>query len=312
MSKIVRSGSYLPINVLSNEALIKRYHLDSNDEWIIQRTGIKQRYIAQKESVVDLAIESAKVIINQFDEDIASKINLIITASMSSKLPTPSIANQVQQAIGATNAWGFDINGACSAFIMALDIADKYAIQYQTGYTLVIGTEKMSDLMDYHDRSTCILFGDGAAAILIENDGQSLLNYRSQLFVKDDINKAIVVNRHTNHKMTMNGKEVLSFVSRQVVPSLKAFLKDEDSQPDYIICHQANIRIIEMISKKLAVEPERVPINIQKVANVSAASIPLVIDEMIQAKRIRLEQKQTSALCGFGAGLAWGFSSLTI
>lgn len=313
MSRIVKIGSYLPSIQMTNDALIKHYKLESDHEWIKQRTGIEHRYFGSSEETVSfMAYKAVENLLSELNEDIREDIRLIIVASMSSKLPTPSIANQVQTMIGATKAWGFDINGACSAFVMAMDIAEKFANQYNEGYTLVIGTEKMSDILNFSDRGSCILFGDGSGAFLIKNDGQSFKNFRSELHTAPDEHDAIVVKQSNDLKMTMQGREVFNFVSRTVIKSLRNFVAEDTTQSEYIICHQANQRLLDIITKKLDVDSCIVPSNIQSVANLSAASIPVLCHELVKKNKLRLDETQHVTICGFGGGLAWGQLSLTI
>lgn len=313
MSQIIKINSYLPEDLVTNQELISRYNLDSSDEWIYQRTGIKTRYFAnQSQTVADLAIEATKRLLSECDSSIVLKIKLIIVATMSSKLPTPSVANQVQAAIQAENAWGFDINGACSAFVSALDIAEKFACTYDDCYTLVIGAEKMSDILNFEDRGSCILFGDGAGAILIKNTASSFKKYRSELYATDQNAEAIALGSKTNHLMTMQGKEVFNFVGRTVVQSLKQFIEHDLIESKFMICHQANQRLLDLIGKKLNISNESIPSNITQVANLSAASIPVLMHQLVQQKQLLLDETIHVTLCGFGGGLAWGIISLTI
>lgn len=315
MSTIIATGSYLPEKIVSNTELIKQTAIDSNDEWIIQRTGIQQRHFASKdETVSDIASKAVRDLLNQLDDAIVQDIELIIVATMSSKLPTPSVASKVQRALGIETAWAFDINGACSGFVMALEMAEKISRDYSSGYSLVIGAEKMSDILDFDDRGTSILFGDGAGAVLIANDGVGLKDYQSSLTSipdpKDSIYRAS--ENISGGLMTMKGRAVFNFVLRQVIPSLAGFIKDRVGDFDYLISHQANYRFIEVFAKKLKVPLDKVPANIASVANTSAGSIPILLDQLVKNKDIRLDESQKVVLVGYGAGLAWGQISLRI
>lgn len=315
MSKIIATGSYLPEKIIRNDELITQTGIDSSDEWITQRTGIHQRHFATaNESVSTLAIEAAKNLLERMDSDIAQDIQLIIVASMSSRLSTPSTASQVQNALNIPNAWAFDVSGACSGFIMALELAEKLSKDKETGYTLVIGAEKMSEILDFEDRGTSILFGDGAGALLIEHDGTGLTNYRSEVKSIPDPELSICVNseKDKDAKMTMDGRAVFNFVLRNVIPSLKTFVETAGKPFNYLISHQANYRFIEIMAKKLKVSLDKLPTNIDKVANTSAASIPILFDQMVQEDKIRLDESQDIIFLGYGAGLAWGQISLTI
>lgn len=315
MSRIVATGSYLPEKVVTNTELIQESGIDSSDEWITQRTGISQRHFASvEETVSDIATQAAQNLFKQLDKDVIDDIQLIIVATMSSRLPTPSVASQVQEALGISKALSFDINGACSGFIMALEVAEKLSRSYVSGYTLVIGAEKMSDILNFSDRSTSILFGDGAGAVLIENDGEGIQNYKSSLTSIPDAEKSIHVpseNTSTNH-MTMDGRSVFNFVLRNVIPSLAEFINDEVGSFDYLISHQANYRFLEIIAKKLKVSLDKIPANIANAANTSAGSIPILLDELVKKNDIQLNGEQTIVFVGYGGGLAWGQISLTL
>jgi len=315
MSKIVATGSYLPKKVMTNTELIEQTGIDSSDDWIIQRTGIHQRHFSSKEETVsDLAVKSAKDLLGKMDDDIVQEIQLIIVATMSSRLPTPSIASQVQRALGIEQAFAFDISGACSGFIMALEVAEKLSRDKLSGYTLVIGSEKMSNILNFEDRGTSILFGDGAGAVLIEHDGEGLKDYQSSLTSLPDPENSIYVPTEKSSEgcMTMEGREVFNFVLRQVIPSLSDFINVYAKDFDYLISHQANYRFIEIIAKKLKVSLNKVPANIDKVANTSAGSIPILLDQLVKEDDIHLNGTQKVVFIGYGAGLAWGQISLTI
>lgn len=311
MSKIIATGSYLPGRAVTNTELIKKTAIDSTSDWIVQRTGIKKRHFAsEEETVSDLAIKSAKDLLNKLDEDITQNIQLIIVATMSSHSPTPSVASQVQRALGIEESWAFDINGACSGFVMALDLAEKISHNQQKGYSLVIGAEKMTNILDFNDRSSSVLFGDGAGAVLIENNGEGLTGYQSNLKSIPDRNNAL--NLEPMELMTMDGRSVFDFVLRQVIPSLTNFVEGQEKSIDYLISHQANYRLIEMMAKKLKLPINKVPTNISEVANTSAASIPILLNKLVINKNIQLNESQKIILVGYGGGLAWGQISLMI
>ncbi len=315
MSKIIATGSYLPQQVLTNNDLIAQTGIDSSDEWITQRTGIKQRYFAREdETVSDLATKAAKDVFERISPEIIQDIQLIVVATMSSRTPTPSVASQVQRALGIEKAFAFDVNGACSGFVMALEIAEKLSKDQTSGYTLVIGAEKMSNILNFDDRGTSILFGDGAGALLIENDGEGLTGFKSELVSLPDPENSIHVPAEdsTKNYMSMNGREVFNFVLRQVIPSLAEFIQREVGSFDYLISHQANYRFLEIIAKKLKVSLDHIPANIANVANTSAGSIPILLDELVKKGQIHLDGSQKIVLVGYGAGLAWGQISVQL
>lgn len=315
MSRIIATGSYLPEKVVTNNKLIEQTAIDSSHEWIVQRTGIQQRHFAAAdETVSDIATLAAKNLLKKLDETVVHEIQLIIVATMSSKLPTPSVASQVQRALGISEAWAFDISGACSGFVMALEVAEKLSRDFTAGYTLVIGAEKMSNILNFADRGTSILFGDGAGAVLIANDGTGLPNYQSSLTSIPDPEDSIYLASESpdNGMMEMEGRAVFNFVVRQVIPSLIPFIENQAGDFDYLLSHQANYRFIEIIAKKLKVSLDRVPSNIAQVANTSAGSIPILLDELVKKEKIRLDGSQKVVLVGYGAGLAWGQISLQL
>ena len=315
MSRIIATGSYLPKKVVTNKELIEQTAIDSSDEWIVQRTGIQQRHFAAAdETVSDIAALAAKDLLKQLDEAVVQEIQLIIVATMSSKLPTPSVASQVQRALGIQEAWAFDISGACSGFVMALEMAEKLSRDYRSGYTLVIGAEKMSNILNFDDRGTSILFGDGAGAVLIANDGVGLPDYQSSLTSIPDPEDSIYLASEDPNKgmMEMEGRAVFNFVLRQVIPSLSDFIENQVGDFDYLLSHQANYRFIEIIAKKLKVSLDQVPSNIAQVANTSAGSIPILLDELVKKEKIKLDGRQKVILVGYGAGLAWGQISLQL
>lgn len=315
MSRIIATGSYLPKKVVTNTELIEQTGIDSSDEWITQRTGISQRHFATaEETVSDIAAHSAKDLLKQLDEDVVQNIQTIIVATMSSGLPTPSVASQVQRALGIEQAWAFDVSGACSGFIMALEVAEKISRDESSGYTLVIGAEKMSDILNFDDRGTSILFGDGAGAVLIEHDGVGLENYQSSITSVPDPENSISVptEEQAEGLMTMAGRSVFNFVLRQVIPSLADFIKKEVGDFDYLLSHQANERFFEIFAKKLKIDLDKIPANIAQVANTSAGSIPILLDQLVKEDNIHLDGSQTVIFVGYGGGLAWGQISIKI
>lgn len=311
MSKIIGTGSYLPGKAINNRELIKNTKIDSTDDWIVKRTGISNRHFASKnESVSNLAIKSAENLLTKVEQETIQNIQLIIVASMSSLSPTPSVASQVQAALGIKESLSFDINGACSGFIMAVEAAEKISASQKKGYTLVIGAEKMSNILDFNDRSSSILFGDGAGAILIENDGEGLIDYQSSLMSIPDSKESIQYSK--KQSLSMAGRSVFNFVLRKVIPSTIDFVEETGHDFDYLISHQANQRFIKMLAKELKVSIERLPTNIKNVANTSAASIPILLDELVTKEQIFLNRSQKIILLGYGGGLSWGQISLTV
>lgn len=311
MSRIIATGSSLPKNKWSNNQFIEETKIDSSDEWIQKRTGIKYRYIAgEDETVLRLASDACEDLFNRNPEINLSNVQLIVVATMSSLGPTPSIANQLQAKLGIEGAWGFDLNGACSGFVMALDVANKMSSSSQQGYTLVVGVEKMSNILNFQDRSTSVLFGDGAGAVLIEHDGSGLTQFKSELKVVGANNQSIQVEpvrqELAENKLTMDGHDVFNFVNRTVISATKQFVDELTAPIDYLLFHQANVRLIQMIGKKLKLPSEKIPVNIDQVANTSAASIPILLDELVKNSKIPLDGSKGVLFSGFGGGLAYG------
>lgn len=309
MSKIVSTGSYLPANIVTNTELVEQASIDSSDEWISQRTGIKQRHFASEdESLAQIAGKAAEKALEKYGRDVRDEINLIVLATMSSHNPTPAVASQVQAILGVKETWAFDISGACAGFVMAAEVAEKISRDYTSGYTLVIGAEKMSSILDFNDRSTAILFGDGAGAVLIQNDGEGLPDYRSELKSIPDEKDSIVVDPDSDEsdKMAMSGRDVFNFVVREIIPSLSRFIEKEASDFDYLLSHQANERLVDIMVDKLKIDAEKAPVNIDRTANTSAASIPILWDELVRDGTLKLNGEQKIVLTGFGGGLSWG------
>lgn len=333
MSRIIGLGHYIPEEIVSNDDLILRHQLDSSDEWIQQRTGITHRHFAREdESVTDLGYQAVNNLLAQYSQDqreeILSQVNLIVVATMSAQGVTPSVAGQIQAELNIDQAVAFDINVACSGFVYALDVANSISQNYQSGYTLVVASEKMSQILNFKDRGTAILFGDGAGACLIENDGQGLIGYQSRLYGQADPGQSIAVNYDQDQSLylSMNGREVFNFVQRTVLPSLEDFIIDTHSinnpsessleealgEIDYIFLHQANDRFAQMIGRSMKLTMDKLPRNITQLGNLSAASIPVLLSQSQDNGLLSLEGNQRIVMSGFGAGLAWGEIKINI
>lgn len=315
--KITATGHYLPPHVVTNDDLT--VFMDTSDEWIQKRTGISQRHIAINENTSDLAAEAAKRILASRNMD-AAELDFILVATMTPDAQSPSTACKVQEKIGATKAFCFDMNAACSGFIFALSTA-MHVMQsgsYQKG--LVLGAETMSKIINWQDRSTAVLFGDGAGGVLLE---QSAQNY----FLAEDLHsdgtrymsltadeKAVLHPFQSdapkgNQYLSMDGRGIFDFVSRNVPETIhqvleKAACKKEDVS--WVIAHQANRRLLEVLSKKVKIPLEKFATNIAQTGNTSAASVPILLDQMIQEGTIQIGSGETILLTGFGGGLTWG------
>lgn len=309
--RIVASASYTPAQIVTNDDLAKK--MDTSDEWIYSRTGIKQRHIARDENTSDLCIQVAQKLLDEATLE-ANQLDFIIVATMSPDFQTPSVASMVQGAIGATNAFAFDMSVACSGFVYGLSIADKL-IQGGATYGLVIGGEVLSKMVDWQDRSTAVLFGDGAGGVVLKASEQ-------QMIMIDDLHSdgtrfdaltsgcVAVENQEKAAKtlspLQMNGRAIFDFATREVMASTREMLKDQLADVDYFLLHQANSRILDIFARKLKVPRERFLQNMQNYGNTSAATIPLLLDEAIKAGIITLGSRQKIVMTGFGGGLTWG------
>lgn len=302
IGKIYGTGSYVPPDVIHNDDLANL--VDTNDEWIRERTGIVKRHIAQGESTVSMAVKSAERALKNAKMS-AEEIDFIIVSTISSNVILPCTACEVQKQIGATNATCFDLNAACSGFLFAYNTAQAYIASgiYHTG--IVIGAECLSNLVDWKDRGTCILFGDGAGAVVLK--AKEGTNFSLVTHSDGERGKALTCGQ--NDFIHMDGQEVFKFAVKQVPKSICELLEEnhlQKEQIDYFILHQANKRIVEAVAKRLKLEIEKFPMNLQEYGNTSSASIPILLDEMNQKGLLKKGMKMI--MVGFGAGLSWGAS----
>ena len=300
-TKIIGTGSAVPSRVLDNEELST--FLDTSDEWIRTRTGIRSRHIAQEgQTASALAAQAAKKAIA--DAGIAAEqIEAIIVATSTPDYIFPSTANLVQQEIGAERAACFDLSAACTGFLYAMSVADAYIKAGMYKKVLVIGAEVMSQVVDWKDRSVCVLFGDGAGAVVLGEDssGKSIFRLHS------DSGSAQALTLGKENAVHMNGREIFSFAVRKVPESVKEVLEESETakeQVKYFILHQANVRIIESVAKRLGIDMNRFPVNLSRYGNTSSASIPILLDELNRENK--LQNEDLLVFAGFGAGLNWG------
>ncbi|MEG1497225.1 MAG: beta-ketoacyl-ACP synthase III [Clostridiales bacterium] len=304
--KILSTGSYLPPHIITNDEFSKT--LDTDDKWITSRTGIESRHFATDETNTDMAIKAAqaafsKAAINKED------ICCVIVATFTPDDFTPAIGCEVHNALNLPpNIMSFDINAACSGFIYAMEVAEGLLLQHPEKYALVIGSEKISNFLDFTDRTTCVLFGDGAgAAIMGLQNGKSCYTMGTRAS-----RSALYCPSIANPKLAMNGKEVFKFAVEVIPQSIEEILAKAHlniDEIDHIVCHQANLRIISHVYKKMAIEPSKFFVNLNHCGNTSGASIPLALDEMNQKALLK---KGDKIICvGFGAGLTWGATLIT-
>ena len=319
-SKIIATGSYLPTNVVTNQDLEKK--VDTTDEWIRTRTGIQRRSIADSEQATsDLGYEAAKKAIERSGID-ANEIDLIIVGTCTPDVPTPNVGTIIQEKIGLKNFPAFSIEAACSGFIYAINLANKFILSGDSNCALVIGAETLSRITDWEDRNTCVLFADGAgAAILKPSNDPGIVHsklgangaYSDLLYVPYGTSKRPVKEERNDNFLQMKGNEVFKVavktLERIAMDSLKeANMTAEDI--DWFIPHQANIRIIQAVSKRLNISEDKVVISLTNHGNTSAASIPLALDQSIREGKIK--NGDTVLLQSFGAGFTWGTVILEI
>jgi 3-oxoacyl-[acyl-carrier-protein] synthase-3 len=315
---IIATGSYVPERILTNEYFEKT--VDTNNEWIISRTGIEERRIADEDTATsDLATKAA---LNAMEKSgvAPEDIDLIIVATATPDMAFPSTACIVQMNIGAVNAAAFDIEAACSGFMYGISIADSFVRTGMYKKVLVIGAETLSKIIDYTDRNTCILFGDGAGAVIIsevEGDYGILSTHlgangsAGHLLTLPAGGSRMPASEQTLkdklHYVKMDGSEVFKFAIKIMGEAAEKALdncglKKEDI--DYLIPHQANTRIIESAVRRLKISPEKVFVNVNKYGNMSAASIAVALDEANEQDF--LKDGSIVVLVGFGGGLTWG------
>ena len=314
--KILGTGSYLPPNVVTNEDLAKT--LDTSDEWIVSHSGIHSRHIAAPEdSTSKLATRACRAALDAAGVD-PSEIDLILLATCSADYMLPSSASLVQSALGCSRAFAFDISAACSGFVYGLEMVRSFIALHHDAKALVVGAETLSRIIDWKDRSSCILFGDGAGAAVVgwsdEDVGQVCHTYLRTdgsgyevLIREGGCRQPLDDGPRPAPLLKMSGKAVFQFaikVMPQVVEKLCESAGIATSGIDLFIPHQANIRIIDSAAKRLGILRERVFTNIETVANTSGASIPVAIDEAVRSGR--LKDGMNVCFVGFGAGLTSG------
>ena len=283
--KILGTGSFLPEKSVSNDDLSKV--MDTNDEWISSRTGIRSRHISIEDTTSTMAVKAAEKALEDAGIS-AEELDHIFVATLSGDYATPSTACQVQKGIGAVNAVCMDINAACSGFVFGLNTAVAYARAGMGKKMMIIGVETLSKILDWSDRSTCVLFGDGAGCAIVEADEER------EIFIdagSDGARGDVLTceERHLNKVLDEAG------VSKEEIK--------------YFVLHQANKRIIEAAARRLKQPIEKFPMNIDRCANTSSATIPILLDEINQKGMLNRGDK--IVLSGFGGGLTWGSVYLT-
>ena len=314
---ICGTGSYAPSYTMDNNDIAKL--VETSDEWIRERTGVERRHIAGKETTVSMAVEAGRRALANAGTA-PEEVDLILVSTLSSNVLLPCAACEVQKELGAVKATGFDLGGAaCSGFVFAYNTAMAFLASGVYRTVLVIGSETLSNITNWKDRGTCILFGDGAgAAVLKASEGQMYRPVTHSDGAKGDA--LTCESRYTknwkeipeeNTYMKMDGQAVFKFAVRRVPEVIGEVLEANSVAPGDISCyilHQANRRIVEAVAKRLGEPVEKFPMNLQEYGNTSSASIPILLDELNRSGA--LKKGQNIVLAGFGAGLSWGASVL--
>lgn len=322
-TRLFGTGSYMPDLKLTNEMLESM--VDTNDEWIVKRTGIRERRIAQNTATWELALEAGRRALEDAALD-ASELDLIIVGTATPDFFTPSVSCMVQGKLGASKAMAFDLSAACSGFVYSVDVADSFIRAGKAKNVLVICAETLSRIIDYTDRSTCVIFGDGAAAAVFQASEQEgvLTTYmrangtlgeclKAQcLPVEDPLAqgpRAVCDHRF----LKMAGSDVFRFTASAVPEAIDAVLHQANmtaDQIDWFVLHQANVRILQMVTTRYGLDPKKVYVNIDRYGNTSGVSVALCLDEM--RKNGQLKAGQHIVISGFGGGLTYGAALIRI
>jgi 3-oxoacyl-[acyl-carrier-protein] synthase-3 len=315
------TGSYTPERVVTNDDLSKI--VDTNDEWIRTRTGISERHIARDdETTSDMATEAARVAIENSGVSLED-IDLIIVGTVTPDMPFPNTACFVQKKLGLGKIPAFDLEAACSGFIYCLDVARSLMLVNGYRNALVIGAEKLSSITNWEDRTTCVLFGDGAGATVLSLVDEPGIGIRDSLLGADGTESGILcvpgggsaspstveTIERSLHKIHMQGNQVFKIAVRVMCQSALQLLEKSGltaADISLVVPHQANNRIIEAMSQRLEVEMDRFHVNLDRHGNTSAASIPIALDEAVQQNRI--QSGDTILMVAFGGGLTWAAS----
>lgn len=316
-TRIIGTGSSLPETVVTNDDLAKI--MDTSDEWIRTRTGIRERRLVKEETTTSMCVEAARRALDNAGMT-PQELDLILVGTITGDNLTPSTACEIQGQIGADHATAFDLNAACSGFLFALHTAHAYLQSGIYQNALILGAETLSRIMDWTDRSTCVLFGDGAGAAVVRREAVGLLAFEQG----SDGTKGKVLSckaRENNNPLitkpvvydyvTMDGQEVYKFAVTTVPKSILRVLGQAGLKPeevDYYVLHQANVRIISSVAKRLKLSEDKFPISLDHCGNISAGSVPVLLDEMNQ--KGMLQKGNKIILCGFGGGLTWGTALL--
>lgn len=314
---VLGMGSYVPSNKVDNLALSLR--VDTSDEWIRSRTGIRERCLAEDDQACsDLALEASVRALKDADIE-RDQIDLVIVATITPDMSFPSTACLLQHKLGLGKISSFDLEAACSGFLYALDVADGMLASNRYHNALVVGAEKMSSILDWDDRTTCVLFGDGAGAAVLskKGSGHELLGFQCGADGSDPTvlhkpagGSLLPASQDTlnerKHFLKMNGREIFKSAVRVMERAVRELLEKHEismDEVDHVIPHQANVRIVESLAQRLEISMDKFFCNLENYGNTSAASVPLALDEGRALGRFR--SGQLGVLVAFGAGLTW-------
>jgi 3-oxoacyl-[acyl-carrier-protein] synthase-3 len=318
-SQIIGTGAYAPEKVLTNLDLARM--VDTSDEWIRERTGIKERRIARDgEAASDMAYEAARRALDAAGMS-ASELDMIIVGTVTGDVPMPACAAILQRKLGVTSIPAFDISAACAGFIYGLSIADQFLRTGARKRVLVVGVELLSRVLNWQDRVTCVLFGDGAGAAVLapaDGDGRGVLSTR--LYTDSSLVDSLCIRAggsreplsaealaEQRHKVFMVGSDIFKIAVKNLTSASRAALDGAGFAPNdvtWVVPHQANLRIIAQVALRLDIPLERFVLNIERYGNTSSASIPLALDEAVRDGRIK--RGDTVLMCALGAGISWG------
>lgn len=313
--KIIGTGSYVPENIVTNDDLSKI--VETSDCWIEERTGVKQRHLMKNETTANMATKAAKKAVEDAEIN-PEEIDVIVVSTVSSNLILPNTACFVQEQLGAVNAFCFDINTACTGFMMAYNTVQSYINSGLVRTALIIGAEGLSRIVDWSDRGTCILFGDGAGAAIVRASEDSVF----ETVMKSDGRKGAALTcfnefaarprkifpgenkENFDTYVKMDGQEIFRFAVKEVPKCINELMEKmsiTDDDVDMYILHQANLRICQGIAKRLKISMDKVPTNVAEYGNTSSACIPILLDELFKSGK--LKKGQRIIMSGFGAGV---------
>ena len=308
-AKIVATGSYLPERVLTNDHLAKM--VDTSDQWIVERTGIHRRHVVTgDEGALSMAVAAARDCLAEVPSSVVAQVGMVIVATCTSDYIFPGVACGVQSALGlnARAVPALDVSAACAGFVYALDLADQYIRTGKIGAALVIGSDCMSSIVDWQDRSTCVLFADGAAAVLLQAANEPGI-IGTSLHADGGYVDMLYAKRRPAVPVTMRGNATFKLAVTKLSEVLEELLAESGVTKDelyWLVPHQANIRIIEATARRVGMSLDRVILTLMEQGNTSAASVPLALDSGIKSGKIK--RGDTLLLDAFGGGMTWGAS----